>query len=151
MAVGCGQDQKIANLEKQNQELKAEVEKSRPTIDYNLQEKCSKDAKNWFNENWQADKNTKLLQFTNHYNKTLNECLILVERHYSVDKNAWTNDTTLWNVYENDKYGSFAANTTTYFKPEFHTETEVITCELSDNKCKNIEEFSALVHPYLNN
>ena len=33
MAIGCGQDKKIAILEKQNQELKAQGDKGRETAD----------------------------------------------------------------------------------------------------------------------
>ena len=77
IAVGCGQDEKIASLGKQNQELKAEVDKSHATADYDLQAKCSKDAKTWFNENWTRDKDTVLLNFANHYNRSLNMCFIL--------------------------------------------------------------------------
>jgi len=97
--AGCDQEsqnQKIATLEKANQELKAAVEKSHAVEEYDLQAKCSKDAKAWFKENWQRDKDRLLLDFTNHCNKSMNKCFILVEYHYSVGKEgAWANDMTI--------------------------------------------------------
>jgi len=152
IAVGCGQDEKIATLEKQNQELKAEVDKSHATADYDLQAKCSKDAKAWFNENWARDKNTNLLVFTNHYNKSMNKCFILVEYHYSADDggDSWNNDMELWNVYENTKYASFAEAHFIYLGPSARTSDRVFTCELFDAKCKTGDEFNNLIRPYLN-
>jgi len=153
MAIGCGQDEKIASLEKQNRELKAEVDKSHATADYDLQAKCSKDAKTWFNENWSRDKDTALLDFTNHYNKSMNKCFILVEYHYTLGDGgaSWTNDMTLWDVYENAKYATFDESHMIYFKPTVRTDDRVIICELSDTKCKTGKEFNNLVRPYLNN
>ena len=151
MAVACGQDEKIANLEKQNQELKAEMEKSRATADYDLQAKCSRDARGWFNENWSRDKDTSLLNFSNHYNKSLNKCFILVEYHYMVDANgSWVNDISLWDVYENSRYGTFVERHSISFKPTVSTDDSVMTCELATQKCKTAEEFNGLVRPYLN-
>jgi hypothetical protein len=153
MAIGCGQHDKIAKLEKQNEELKAEVEKSHATADYDLQAKCSKDAKAWFNENWSRDKDTALLDFTNHYNKSMNKCFILVEYHYTLGDGgaSWMNDMKLWDVYENVQYASFGEIHHDYLKPTAPTEDRVITCELSDKKCRTGEEFNGLVRPYLNN
>lgn len=151
MAIGCGQDKKIASLEKQNQELKAEVDKSHAMADYDLQAKCSKDAKAWFNENWAREKNTELLQFTNHYNRSMNKCFILVEYHYSLADggDSWNSSMSLWDIYENARYATFGEDHFIYFKPTPRTEDRVITCELSDTKCKTGNEFNNLVRPYL--
>jgi hypothetical protein len=154
MASGCDVE-RMNRLEKENGELKAEVqklEKKTASTDLGTQEKCSKGAKEWFNENFISDKKTLLLTFTNHYNAQDNHCYILVEKHYSVDANgSWTNLMLLYDVYENSKYGVFGGNTTVFFKPEYHTGEEVSTCELLNQKCKTIDEFSNLVRPYLSN
>src|ERR1019366_3368203 len=78
-AIGCDTSERIARLEKQNQELQTELKNRNATADYDLQAKCSKDARIWFNENWSRDKDTILLDFSNHYNKSLNKCFIVVE------------------------------------------------------------------------
>ena len=64
--VGCDIPDRVSHLEKQTKEMQSE--KDRMT-DYDLQAKCSNDARAWFNENWSKDKDTILLDFTNHYNK----------------------------------------------------------------------------------
>ena len=62
------------------------------------------------------EKETILLDFTNHYNVKQNKCLILVEYHYKSQftgpgGESWTNDTSLFDVYENAKYAYFAETT----------------------------------------
>jgi hypothetical protein len=154
-AVGCDTSDRLARLEKQNQELQVAVKGQQAVTDYDLQAKCSKDARAWFNENWSRDKDTILLDFTNHYNKTQNKCLVLVEYHYSsaAGPNAtlWTNDMTLTDVYENVKMASFGENHYTYFKPTINTSDNVIICEVLSQKCKSIDEFNTLLAPYLSN
>ena len=67
---GCNND-RIEKLERQNQELMGELKRDRAASDYDLQAKCARDSKVWFSENWQADKTTLLLNYTDHYNKRL--------------------------------------------------------------------------------
>ena len=151
LVVGCNNSERIAGLEKQNQEMKGEISKLRAASDYDLQAKCSRDARAWFNENWSRDKNTMLLDFTNHYNKNLNKCLALVEFHFLFDPNSgsWTNDMTLWDIYENSKYGNYAESHLVYTKP-FRVEDQMNRCEMLDKTCKTIEEFKAFVRSYMN-
>jgi len=154
---GCDSDRlKLATdnqrLEKENQELKSEVAKSRSVADYDLQAKCSKDARSWFNEKWGRDKDTILLDYTNHYHKGLNRCFILVEYHYAYGGNgSWVNDMIAWDVYENSKFANFSELTTVYLKPTYHSEKSISTCEVWDKKCKTIDEFNDLVRAYLSN
>ena len=149
--TGC-QDDKIATLEKQNQDLKAALEKSTATADYDLQGKCSKDARVWFNENWVGTKDAAYLDFTNHYNKSMNKCFILVEYHFTFGESpSWTNAMTLYDVYENSEYASYMENHQTYFKPEYRTEDNVTTCKLGNTECKAMNEFNNLVRPYMSN
>jgi hypothetical protein len=154
--VACDTSDRLARLEKQNQELQAQVQKGNAAADLDLQAKCSRDARAWFTENWlPRDKDTILLDFTNHYNKKLNKCFILVEYHYDskfagAGGTSWTNDMLLTDVYENSKYGRFDENHYTYWKPTVTTNDEVISCELLDQKCKTIEEFNGLLRPYMN-
>lgn len=150
--TGCDHEDRIAKLEKQTSELQSGRDR---VADYDLQAKCAKDAKAWFNENWSGDKNTLLLDFMNHYNKKENKCFVSVEYHYNSKFAApgdysWTNDMTLWNLYENTKYGSFAETHYTYLKPNSNNRNEVIMCEVFGEKCKTLQEFNTLVRPYLN-
>jgi hypothetical protein len=159
MVVGCNNNaERIAQLEKQNHELQEQLKRSNATADFDLQAKCSQDSKAWFNENWAGtrnDKDTILLDFSNHYNKKLNKCFILVEYHYDSHfagkgGSSWTNDMELWDIYENSRYGSFGENHYTYSKPEPSSHNDVSTCEVLGNKCTLHDEFNNLVRPYVN-
>jgi hypothetical protein len=155
---GCDAD-KIAQLEKQNEELKAQMAKQNAAADFDLQAKCSTAARTWFNGNWAStsrDKDTILLDFTNHYNAKQNRCFILVEYHYNsklanAGGTSWTNDRILTDVYENAKYADFTENHVTNLKPTLRVGDEVITCEVQGNKCKTQDEFDRLISPYMNN
>ena len=52
IATGCNLPDRVGRLEKQTTELRAEVEKVRAAADLDSQSKCSKDAKQWYRENW---------------------------------------------------------------------------------------------------
>src|SRR5271169_2599529 len=153
LLVGCDIPERVSRLEKQTKEIQSEKDR---VTDYDLQAKCSKDAKAWFNENWSRDKDTVLLDFSNHYNKSGNKCFIFIEYHYNSEVavpggNSWTNHMSLWNVYENIKYGEVDENHKTYYKPKFDSSDEVISCAMLNQKCKTIGEFNNLVKPYMSN
>lgn len=151
LAAGCDYESRLKTLEKENQELKEQVKRQNASADLDAQAKCSKDGKAWFDFNWGSPSGEMLLTYTNHYSKSENKCFILVEYHHSVDKKSgsWNNDITLWNVYENSKYGTFSENHMMYFKPEVRSVDSVWTCEVLDKKCKTIDEFNGLIQPYL--
>jgi hypothetical protein len=117
IVAGCDHEARLTNLENDNQDLQAEIGKNAKNADFDLQSKCAGDARTWFNDTWSRDKDTILLDYTNHYNKRSNQCFILVEYHYHLDKNrSWVNDMNLYDVYENAKYGNISKNTMIYFK-----------------------------------
>ena len=150
---GCDSD-RIARLEKQNQELQDQLKKQQTSANLELQSKCSHDAKTWFNENWnRRDKDTTLLDFTNHYNKEMNKCFIVVEYHYSIGdgRGSWMNDMTMWDVYENARYAQFSESHI-MAKDFLKVSDDVISCDPpSGNKCKSIQEFNNAISSYMNN
>src|SRR5579859_1367236 len=76
LCTGCDHEDRISRLEKQVSGLRSDVDKTSAERDFDLQAKCAKDARLWFNENWSKDKDSVFLDFTNHYNKSSNSCLI---------------------------------------------------------------------------
>lgn len=153
LLAGCDGD-RITTLEKENADLKAKVEKQNPVVVYDLQAKCSKDAQTWFSENWSRDKDTILLDFTNHYNAKLNKCFILVEYHYKSNfagpgGDSWTNEMSLTDVQQNAKLAYFAENHITNWKLQLNTHEEVISCNVLDKECKTGDEFNNLVSHYM--
>ena len=153
-AAGCDGD-KVAQLEKQNAEIKAQLVKQNATTDFDLQAKCSTAAKTWFNENWSRDKDTILLDHSSHYNAKQNKCFILVEYHYNSHfggpgTESWANSMTIMDVFENAKYADFGESHITHFKPTTTVDDHVITCNVQGNNCKTMEEFNNLIRPYMN-
>ena len=147
-AIGCDTSQRITNLEKQ-------ISKRDIVADYDLQAKCAKDAKTWFRENWRdvVASTSILLDYTNHYNKAMNKCFIVVEYHYTFDKDIgnWTNNVTLWDVYENVKIAEFNESHSIEYKPTTATVDRVVTCEVAGTKCTALQQFNNLCRPYMNN
>jgi hypothetical protein len=102
---GCTSQQdkgRITELEKQSKDLQAQLKVQQATADLELQAKCGKDARAWFNLNWQRDKDTLLLDYSNHYNKSVNKCFILVQYNHSMGAGNYVGKTiTLHDVYDN--------------------------------------------------
>jgi hypothetical protein len=151
--MGCNREDRITQLEKRTQDLEEQIKKDNVVSQYDLAEKCSRSAKEWFKENWQSDQDTALLDYTNHYNKTMNKCFISVEYHYNFSKNdpSWMNDISLWDVNENSKYGDFSEEHRISFTPGSEPTTTVESCEVTGTKCKTLDEYNGLVESYLNN
>jgi len=151
LLTGCNYEERLGKLEKQNRDLQAEVKKERAVAEYDMQAKCAKDSKLWFGENWPSDKDTLLLTYTNHYNRSLNKCFIEVEYHHTVYDGSWANSITVWDVYENEKYGTVSVTHKVSLKPEYHDNENVLECEVYGKKCKSWNEFNGLANPYLSN
>lgn len=150
IGTGCDYPNRLANLEKQNRALQEEVNKRQTSTDYDLQVKCSRDAKEWFKENWSSDKDTILLDYHNHYNKNNNKCFILVEYHFSFGRGgSWINSISLWDVYENSKYGDFAEDHEIDLQLKSGTEDRVTSCNVLNRKCQTLGEFQNLTRSYL--
>lgn len=148
---GCNND-KMVQLEKQNEELKAQVAKQNAAADFDLQAKCSNAAKLWFRENWGrgTDKDDTLMDFSNHYNKGSNQCFILVENHRRIGAgSSWVNHMSLWDVFENSKYGDFVEGH--YLDYQLKDTPNLATCEVSEKKCSSVEQFNSFVQPYMSN
>jgi type II secretory pathway component PulJ len=154
---GCDDLQRTARLERENADLKAQLKERDAQLqekdvsrNYELEARCSKDARVWFNQNYSRDKDTMLLTFSNHYHVASNQCYIFVEYHWKQGVGeSWMNDISLWNVYENDQVGTFLEDHIINFKPTDFS--KISTCEVYGSKCTTIDQFNGLVQPYMNN
>lgn len=154
LAISACDTDRVDKLEKENAELKAKIEQQSAAANFELQAKCSKDAKSWFGQNWSPEKTTILLNYTNHYNTKQNKCFILVEHHNGANLPpaigfSWANIMVLYDVYENAEYAHFSENHYTYYKPRIRNGDEVVECDVGDQKCKTGDEFNNLVRPYM--
>jgi hypothetical protein len=143
---------RIERLEKENADLKASVARTSAATDFNLQEKCSNAAKSWARENFPGDKHTIFLDETNHYNRKMNKCFVVIEHHEgSEHPGFWYNYISLWDVFENTKYGEFnEAHLVDSHDPNANPKVQVYGCEVYGTKCKSLDEFNNLTRSYLN-
>ena len=150
VATGCDDNNdRITKLEKQSQDLKAQADRDSAVRDYDLQAKCSSEAKAWFQSNYQRDKNTLLLDYTNHYNKSQNACFIAVEWHFNGSEPfEWTNYMGVWNVLENSKLGEIYDR---HHRVEQDFKEDAYQCSVNGTSCKSVDEFEKQVQPYMNN
>jgi outer membrane murein-binding lipoprotein Lpp len=150
--VGCSDSERLAKLEKQNQELQAQIKKQESASAlYDLQAKCAKDAAAWFRTNFPADKDTILLNQTNHYNRSMNKCFISVEYHFSTSSVSWSNAMSLWDVQENSQYAEYReGHWNSWVGDKLQSSDRLDECYASTTKCKSIQEFNSSVHPYMN-
>src|ERR1700761_2295118 len=107
---GCDRE-KAALLEKENKELREQLDQRKRLVDLDTQGKCSAAATDFFKERWgtpQSD--TLLLDFSNHYDSSLGKCFVMVEWHRSAASKdgAWFNLVELHDVFEKNKYAELS-------------------------------------------
>jgi hypothetical protein len=151
LGCGCEQD-RVAKLEEQNKQLSARLDKIQQATSMENEAKCAGAAKTYFRENWQADKDTFLLDYTNHYSTAQTKCFIQVVYNFRIartrDAEVTIRSTTIYDVYERVKWADFAENNTLYSNPSTHESTRVQTCIVAGKQCKSEDEFKALSRPY---
>src|SRR5262249_25508466 len=112
--------------------------------------KCGKDAREFFQREWSVDKDTMLLDYSNHYSNAYKRCFMLVEWHYraTAPNNGWFGHFLLYDVYEHVLHAEIN---------EFHeisaarTTVQMLKCEANGTECKSQDEFHAKVRPYMTN
>ena len=95
--------QKQKEVKQQQQTKGKQVKQQQQVTDLDLQAKCGKDANAWFHANWQRDKDTASLDYSNHYNKAVNKCFILVQFNswLGVKNTFLAKDVIAYDVFEN--------------------------------------------------
>jgi hypothetical protein len=137
-------DQKIVDLTKKVETLTKQKEQDLIREIYELQERCGKTCEEAFKKEYGKPERGWLCNYTNHYNKKLNKCFILVSAtHYPGDKKdslGITTDISLWDINEKKQYGQFFNARKTKFCFE---------CEVAGKHCTSEQEWEALVKPYM--
>ena len=147
--TSCYTDRIVA-LEKQNKELAAKLDQQQRVADLDLQEKCSSASLQYFKRNWSLNPKdsatTRILDYRNHYNRSLEKCFILVDWSYDIDKRvgSWSSRVSLYDVFENRQYGEAWEG---YGIPG-HPVNKV-ACEVDGEKCNDRLEFDQKIKHYL--
>jgi len=155
--VGC-YDERISKLEKQNQELQSDMNKMKTTIlaDYDLQTKCSRDARDFFFGGFYTRSASETAQtivqnYTTHYYKVENICYMLVLDYYRFKGQSWVSEESLWGVNQGVQHAFLRVNHIVRLTPTTHNVNDsVVECEVFNQECKTVDEFNDLVRPYMN-
>ena len=128
--------------------LSAEVLAADNTLlktEYDLQERCGKRAEEIYRKDWgkvgviNHKDYQEIGNFTNHYNKKLNKCFILVS-----SQQFWTDHDDesyeLWDINDNKLYGSY------YGYPL----GALLKCNLLDTLCNSYKAWESLTKPFMN-
>jgi hypothetical protein len=141
---GCDQD-RITKLENQNAVLREQLASLQKSGQLELQAKCGKDAREWYSREWQADKDTVMISYTNHYSSHFNKCFITINWNYNLGPNSVQKMVVVYDVYENAKIAEFS---------ELHmmalTPPKVVAglCSVANVECSSFDEFSKKLQPY---
>jgi len=117
---------------------------------YELQERCGKSAEEFFKKYCGdyivTNKAGRIVSnYTNHYNRKLNKCFILVtQTSFPKDKETReelgiSTDKTLWDINENKGCGAFLK----------FDKGGLMYCEVLGKDCKSESGWDALVKPYM--
>jgi len=91
---------------------------------------------------WADDQTFFSAHYTNHYNKKLNKCFVLITTTKTPKK---TNSApliveTLWDINEMKKYGEIKRLMAT---------VQTSKCEVLGNYCNHLSDWKSLVRPYM--
>jgi hypothetical protein len=114
-----------------------------------LQEKCAEGAKKFFFDhinlyggkwgNFRDEKGRGYNHFTSHYNRKLDKCLVQIDYYYfPKDEEKVLRSIEIFDAFEGTIRGSFFVG----FYP-------LLICNVGNKECKSLEEFKALIKPYM--
>ena len=139
----------LHSLPKVNGKEKVEFErtifsKKSAKEDLELQAMCSKKVEAIFNEQYAPYWKEYHSTYTNHYNRKLGKCFMLISQHQFIDGVDGGTLTTmsLMDIYENKEQAGFSR-----LRGKHYTEPD--NCYVFDRGCKDEWEFNGLVKPYM--
>jgi hypothetical protein len=114
-----------------------------------MQEKCARDAREWYKANWDNRHTPDMYvvtNYTNHYNAKLGGCFVAVDSNvYGKSENSGKpysmHSTLLVNALENRDIGS----ATWYKQGEFRHHD----CQVNGVACASPDQWKALLKPYM--
>ena len=130
--------------------LSAEVLAADNTLlkaEYDLQERCGKRAEEIYRKDWGGEGviNHKDYQqvsgFTNHYNKKLNKCFILISSQLFWTNYAYRESYELWDINDNKLYGNYYSD---------YSLGALLHCNLLDTWCNSYKAWESLTKPFMN-
>jgi hypothetical protein len=133
----------IADLSKEV----AENKKTRNSFEY--QERCSEQARKSFADLGYKEK--KMAGYENHYNETMNKCVIAISDTEPSAGGTFYTSRTVFDAIEGKTYGEYIWQSD---KVKKFWEVAPLMCRVTDangeeHKCKSDDEFKQLLKPYM--
>jgi cell division protein FtsL len=141
----------LTDQQRQIHELNTKIEEKAKTISLELQQQCSKQAREEYAENgWKKE---PIASYTNHYNTKMNKCFMLIESTTPTKPSDGTFFVTklLFDAFEGKSYGEWEWQSD---KAKKYWEVAPITCKgtlLSGEEkvCHSSGEFDEVVKLYM--
>jgi hypothetical protein len=123
-----------------------------------LQEKCAEGAKKFYTESGRNEIGQQSFN-GHHYNKKLDRCFVEIGYYYGKEEfKEWRealpkSKPLMFPSWEVRLYDVFGDSTLTVFPSPFaryyRAKGKVIECYVGNKKCKSIDEYDALIKPYM--
>ena len=152
--VSC-ESSRVDKLEKQNQEILSQLHRQEAVQDFDLQAKCAQSAKAYFAET-RAEYRTILgeeqlradilstLNYTDHYSKSLNRCLIRIISYQTVTGKGMAFAVDVYDVYERKLFA-------TYFGLKDSQKGPPTVCSVNETSCNSLDDFETKLKLYMAN
>jgi len=145
----CNTD-KITQLERENQDLRAKLDSVTRAKSLDLQEKCAKQARDEFK--FQGRDKEQLAGYTSHYVAQLNKCFIAIQNTDTKTAPGQIITTkSVFDAFEGKQYADYFWETE---KGKKYWEVKPFVCEVSlqsgeEKVCTSEQEFTELIKPYM--
>lgn len=151
--VSC-ESSRIDKLEKQNQEILSQLHRQEAVQDLDLQAKCAQSAKAYFAETRDEYRTSvsfdklradmlSTLNYTDHYSKSLNRCLIRIS-YQTVTGKGMVFAVDVYDVYERELFA-------TYFGLQDSQKGPPTVCSVNGTSCNSRDDFETKLKLYLAN
>jgi hypothetical protein len=145
------QNNVLTDQQRQIKDLSAKIEPRSKSASLELQEACSKQARQEFESNgWKRE---QFALFTNHYNEKMNKCFIMIENTTEVKPRDGTLFTSkiLYDAFEGKSYGEYNWRSDKVKKfwevPPFNCKGTLLSGE--EEVCHSSDEFDEIVKLYM--
>jgi hypothetical protein len=153
--VSC-ESSRIDKLERQNQEILSQLHRQEAVQDLDLQAKCAQSARAYFAETRDeyrtsafVDKELRAdilstLNYTDHYSKSLNRCLIHISYQEAVTGKGMVFAVDVYDVYEREVFA-------TYFGLQDSQKGPPTVCSVNGTSCNSRDDFETKLKLYMAN
>jgi hypothetical protein len=142
---------RIAQLEKENKELKVQIDQPRQVADLDTTAKCSASAQHFFEVNYPGPyKKGTFLSQRNHYNRSLGKCFVAITYNFGSTSRYFASFVTVYDVYENQEYAQLSQDV--LYEPERDPGLApyiLHQCRVAENKCQSPNEFDEYLQPLM--